>query len=561
MSVQHAVLDPSLRCQRDTSLAQPAGAERSTASGADLLQMALGPEAARDLGAVSRPADAARSSGSSLCLVAESASQKIFTTRPDGAANYLNAPWSEFTGMPVEHMLGWGWMQFIHADDLSETVRRWRHSVDAVEPFEFEHRIRRADGNYRWHTTRAFALRDGERDVALWIGWSMDIDDQKVARADLEEEHRAHDEVLAVLGHELRNFLAPISNALELMRLADPQPRPEVLNAQGMIDRHVQSLERLVDDLLDVSRIGAGKIVLRKQHLDLSQVVRHAVESSRSIMEAGNHPLEVILPEEALDVDVDAMRLGQVVLNLLNNAAKYTPEGGRIRLAAAREHGQATIRVRDSGVGIPADMLSKVFDLFVQEPRSLDRAQAGLGLGLHLVRLFTEMHGGAVEARSAGVGHGTEFIVRLPLSMHRQEFDVPRPRGQTECSPTVAHDILVVDDARDAAYVLGELLRALGQRVRVSRDGPSALAALGERKPDLVFSDISMPGMDGYELAERILAMPGFENVTLVALTGYAQENDKLRGREAGFRDYLAKPVSLQALRQLLASLPASRNP
>jgi CheY-like chemotaxis protein/anti-sigma regulatory factor (Ser/Thr protein kinase) len=324
-----------------------------------------------------------------------------------------------------------------------------------------------------------------------------------------------------------------------------------------MIDRQVGHMVRLVDDLLDVSRISRGKIDLRCEPVELAGVVASAVESSRPLIEARRHDLQVDLPAGPVRVRGDLTRLAQVILNLLNNSAKYTPEGGHIRLAVGTEDHQAVVRVRDDGVGIAPELLPKVFDLFTQAERTLDRSQGGLGIGLTLVKKLTDMHGGTVEADSAGSGRGSEFVLRLPLLS--QEADVTERNGHGGALPrcqSAARRILVVDDNKDAADSLAMLLNVLGNDVRTAGDGRRAVEVAGEYRPDLVFLDIGLPGMDGYAVARRLRALPALGGSVLVAVTGYGSRGDRQRSEEAGFYDHMVKPVEFAALEELLTALP-----
>ncbi len=387
-----------------------------------------------------------------------------------------------------------------------------------------------------------------------------DISARKQAEAALREADRRKDEFLATLAHELRNPLAPVRNALHLMQLAGQDPEA-VEQARQMIERQVEHLVRLVDDLLDVGRITRGKINLQKEPVDLADVIARAVESSRPLIDARRHNLEVTLPKTPLTVEGDPVRLAQVFLNLLNNAAKYTPEGGKIWLTAERASGgcqppgNAMVRVRDTGMGIPREMLPKVFDLFTQAERTLDRSEGGLGIGLTLVRRLTEMHGGSVEAFSAGPGQGSEFVVRLPLLTAVPP--APEPEEPVELpgrtGPVPPRRILVVDDNQDSAESLAMLLRLFGNDVRTAHDGHLALAVAEAYRPDVVLLDIGLPGINGYDMARAIRKMPALDQAVLVALTGYGAEEDRRRSREAGFDAHLVKPVDLGTLQELLA--------
>ncbi len=373
----------------------------------------------------------------------------------------------------------------------------------------------------------------------------------------IREADRRKDEFLAMLAHELRNPLAPISNAVEIMRLRGPE-HSELHWARDVIARQVQHLVRLVDDLLDVSRITRGKIRLKLEPIDLAAAVSNAVETSRPLIEGRRHRFVVDMPAESIWVKADPARLAQVLANLLNNAAKYTEEEGSIRLSVARDGGQAVVRVRDSGVGIPPEMLAGIFDLFTQVDRSLDRAQGGLGIGLTLVQRLVQMHGGSVEAQSDGLGRGSEFVVRIPMLT---AFQPPRPATSppAERASAAGHlRILVVDDNADAAVSLSMLLRLDGHEVHMIHSGPAALDAVRKLRPDVVMLDIGLPEMDGYEVARRLRAEQGGADLSLVAVTGYGQDEDQRRCRTAGFDHHLVKPVDPQALSRLLTSMPAT---
>ena len=370
---------------------------------------------------------------------------------------------------------------------------------------------------------------------------------------ELAEDARRKDEFLAVLAHELRNPLAPVRNALQVMRLGS-HDAGLVEQMRAMAERQVGYMTRLVDDLLDLSRISRGLIRLLKESLDVARPVQQAVEGVQPLVRERGLTLSVSLPPEPVSVEADPTRLQQVVGNLLTNAAKYTDPGGTILLTARQEGEELLLRVRDTGIGIAADMLPKIFDLFVQAERRLDRSHGGLGIGLTLVRRLVEMHGGTVTAQSEGPGKGSEFVVRLPALDEARKKELLRPPPEQEQpAPSPSRRILAVDDNVDAAESLALLLRLEGHEVRTAYDGPAALAAVQADRPDVVSLDLGMPGMDGYAVARRLRALPGLEDVLLVALTGWAQEEDRRRCYEAGFDGHLPKPVELNALRQFLA--------
>ena len=370
----------------------------------------------------------------------------------------------------------------------------------------------------------------------------------------LRDADRKKDEFLALLAHELRNPLAPIRNAVEFLRLKGPSD-PELQEARDMIERQIVHMVRLVDDLLDVSRITRGKVELHIERLDLARIIQTALETSRPLVEASKQELFVDLPTEPLAIECDLTRLAQVVSNLINNSAKYTREGGRIWLSARKDHHWAEISVRDNGLGIPSNMLPQVFEMFTQVDRTLGRSHGGLGIGLTVVRRLVEMHGGTVEARSEGLDKGSEFVVRLPLSTEPPDdsagvADKDRPRRSS-----TARRILVVDDNLDSAQSLAMVLRVSGHDVRLAHDGPGALQLSREFRPELVLLDIGLPGMDGYEVARRMRQMPETIGAMLVAQTGWGQEEDRRRSRAAGFHDHLIKPLDPGDLQSLLERL------
>jgi signal transduction histidine kinase/ActR/RegA family two-component response regulator len=368
----------------------------------------------------------------------------------------------------------------------------------------------------------------------------------------LRASDRRKDDFLAVLAHELRNPLAPIRNAIQLLRLRGTDANT-VAQASEMMERQFGLLVRLVDDLMEVSRVSRGKIDLRRQPIDVGIVVRSAVEASRPLIEAASHALETDLPASPLVIEADPARLAQVLANLLNNAAKYTKPGGRIWLSVRREGAEAVLSVRDTGIGIPPDMLSRVFDMFTQIDPSKSRHQGGLGIGLTLVKQLVEMHGGTVEARSEGQDRGTEFVVRLPATVAAD----PAKNDGRPAQLLPKHRLLVVDDNVDSADSLGLLLRTLGADVRVAYDGESALGMLDGFRPDAILLDLGMPGMDGHEVARRVRERPGHRDALLVALTGFGRDADLQRTRASGFDEHCVKPVELARLKQVLSTLDA----
>ena len=367
----------------------------------------------------------------------------------------------------------------------------------------------------------------------------------------LREQDKRKDEFLATLAHELRNPLAPVRTGLEILKVAGDGEQAKT--ARDMMERQLGHMVRLVDDLMDVSRVSRGQMELKPEKLTIQVVLDMAFETSRPLVEGGRHELSISLPKEALHVIADLTRLAQMFSNLINNAAKYTPEGGRIDLCADRDGEHVVVRVTDTGVGIPQEMLSKVFDLFTQVGQTLDRSQGGLGIGLSLVRRLAEMHGGTVGADSPGPGLGSTFTVRLPLAP--AESDEPENLNEsTEPAENVVslQRVLVVDDNVDGAESLAMLLQLFGHETRTVHTGPDALTAVRDFLPDVVFLDIGLPGMNGYEVAKRLRQDAGLVTPMLVALTGWGSEDDRRRAREAGFDGHLTKPVDPATVREIL---------
>ena len=485
--------------------------------------------------------------------MADNAPVMVWVTEPDGRCSFLSKSWYDFTGQAPDTGLGMGWLSAVHPDDQPATQSTFLDANEGRAAFRQEYRLRDKDGQYHWTLDTAAPRYAPDGSFLGFIGSVIDISERKRAEDALLEADRRKDEFLATLAHELRNPLAPIRNSLHVLRLA-PTQGATAERLHGMMERQVNHMVRLVDDLLEVSRITRGKIELRRERVELAAVVRAAVETSTPLIDAGRHELEVELPEQALALEADPVRLAQVLGNLLNNAAKYTRRGGQIRLTARRRGGEVEISVRDNGVGIPDEMLPKVFDLFTQVDRTLSSAQGGLGIGLTLVRRIVELHGGRVEARSGGANAGSEFVVVLPLAGDPQSSEEANGDDAGVPGELAARRVLVVDDNRDAAESLGILLRFLGAEVQVANDGLSALAQLREFRPSAVLLDIGMPGMDGYEVAARIRALPDFRGVLLIALTGWGQADDRQRSRDAGFDHHLVKPVDVPVLQGLLQS-------
>lgn len=402
----------------------------------------------------------------------------------------------------------------------------------------------------------ALPLFDDLRRVRGALGVFVDITERKRHEAALSEADRRKDEFLAMLAHELRNPLAPIRTAAEILKIVD-SPDPNHRWAREVIERQTQHLARLVDDLLDVSRITRGKVTLRRERVSLETVVHRAVETNRPLLDERRHQLTISLPAPPVLVEGDPTRLVQVVGNLVNNAAKYTDEGGRIAVSVARDGAAAVIRVRDSGIGIAPELLPSMFDVFTQSSQALDRSQGGLGIGLTLARQLVELHGGSVEGRSDGPGQGSEFIIRLPALPEQVEANAMPVGDGRAAGAARALRVVVVEDHVDSAEMMAFVLRLGGHQVEIAASGTAALEVVPRFGPHVVLCDIGLPGMDGYELAARLGDWSRASGATLIALTGYGRDEDRRRAAAAGFKHHLAKPVEPRALEDLLAALGA----
>ena len=427
----------------------------------------------------------------------------------------------------------------LHPHDEPVLAAAVANSIMTHEDYTVEFRFRHASGEWRWMEGRGRAMYDADGKPTLLYGLGIDIS----ARKQIEDELRRLNEELS-LAHELRNPLAPITNAIEILRLKDPADA-EIRWTRDVIDRQVRQMTRLVDELLDVARITSGKIILRVERVALASVVQGAMEAARPFVEASGHELMATLPSSPVWLNADPTRLTQVLLNLLNNAAKYTPRGGRVVIEASAFDDDAVVRVRDNGIGIPEEHLSGIFEMFSQVEPALERSQGGLGIGLALARGLVELHGGSIEARSSGAGQGSEFVVRLPRAK-AQGMDVVGSLQDARAVPNLR--VLVVDDNCDAAESLAMMLSLTGHEVATAHDGESALAEAARFAPEAVLLDIGMPGMNGYDVAQRLRELPHGKHVLLVALTGWGQEDDKRRAMEAGFDHHLTKPVDAASL-------------
>ena len=481
----------------------------------------------------------------------------------DGVPFFVNRAGLKMVGLDdIEQARRTPVASFFFPEDQHRVMHEFFPSVLQNGHGEIEIRFRHfKTGDARWMAYKVLSLPGVDGRPVAFATVSQDIterkrleDDLRRVAEELSDADRRKNEFLAMLAHELRNPLAPISSAVRALSLGGGDGTA-VHSASEMLERQVGQIVRLVDDLLDVSRISRGKIVLRTERVELSRIISQAVEATRALYRSMNHELALTLPPEPVYLDADPTRLAQVVGNLLNNACKFTESGGRISLAVEREGTQVVIRVKDNGVGIAADDLPRIFEMFTQIDSSLERSPTGLGIGLTLVKTLVEMHGGTVEAHSAGPGRGSEFVVRLPMLL--EEPGPPPARHVVEPSSAVRRRVLIVDDNKDAAEWLATLLNLSGHETHVAHDGADAMKAAERILPDVVLLDIGLPRVDGYEVCRRIRQQPWGKRLVIVALTGWGQEEDRQKSREAGFNTHLIKPVDEHVIANVLASLPS----
>ncbi|MDP9088253.1 MAG: PAS domain-containing protein [Pseudomonadota bacterium] len=473
-----------------------------------------------------------------------------------GAIFWYNSRWYEYTGTTPEQMKGWGWQAVHDPRVLAEVLEKWRASIATGTRFEMVFPLKSSSGDYRPFLTRVIPSCDATGKIIRWFGTNTDISPQLAAETALREADRRKDEFLATLAHELRNPLAPVRNASKVLRASGAVAKTRDW-ATTIIDRQVNRMATLLDDLLDVSKITRGQLTLHKQRVALSSVIDTSLEVARPLMDARQHTVQVSLPEDPIEIEVDPLRLSQVLSNLLCNAAKYTESGGTIRLSARQDKSGLSISVKDSGVGIAAESLESIFDMFSQVKGSIDRSEGGLGIGLSLVRGLIELHGGKVRALSEGIGRGSEFMIWLPvISPRTSEIENVLPPGGSQ--PTEPRRILVVDDNEDAAQSLGVLLELSGHEVFFAQDGEQALATAQELRPHIVLLDIGLPKLNGYAVAQAIRKEPWGEHLVLIALTGWGHDDDKRRALDAGFNFHLTKPVDPEQIGALISEQPTA---
>ena len=517
--------------------------------------------------------EALRESEERFRTLADNISQFAWIADAQGRFYWYNQRWYDYTATTLEQMQGWGWKAVLHPEHVDRVVRRIQDSWDTGEAWEDTFPLRGRDGEYRWFLSRARPIRDGQGNVLRWFGTNTDVTEQRELASlirqqaeQLADESRRKDEFLAMLSHELRNPLAPIRSAVHLLKLQERGSENAIQRqAREIIERQVNNMTKLINDLLEVSRVVNGRIKLNLIILDLGQVLKHAVETVTPLIEQHKHELLLHRCDEPIWAFADATRMEEVFINLLNNAAKYTPDGGRIELwcEGISDDKFAQVRIRDNGMGIEPKHLPHVFDLFTQADRSLARSAGGLGIGLSLAHRLVELHSGTVEAHSPPVGSevGSEFIVKLPraaapiaVATLLPDEPAPDPGGMR---------VLVVDDNIDLVMMLSSALRKKGYAVQVSYTGPDGLQIARQWRPDVVLLDIGLPGLDGYDVARRLRTMPlgevdGGETFRgrIIAVTGYGRDIDIARAGEAGFDAHLVKPFEFDELEKLMTSVP-----
>ncbi|MDB5823295.1 MAG: hybrid sensor histidine kinase/response regulator [Herminiimonas sp.] len=485
--------------------------------------------------------------------IANAMPQMVWSALPDGHHDYYNQRWYDFTGLDQTTTAADDWKNIFHPDDRARAWELWQQCLITGEQYEIQYRLRHNSGEYRWTLGRSLPIRDDTGKIIRWMGTCTDIHDQKLAEERLKEADARKDEFLAMLAHELRNPLAPIGAAAQLLQMG-ALDEARVRQTSQIIGRQVHHMTSLVDDLLDVSRVTRGLVKLDRAQIDIGHVVADAIEQVTPLIRARHQHLGLQLTPEAPLVIGDKKRLVQVIVNLLNNAAKYTREGGQLLLKTEVRDAHVLIQVTDNGIGMAPELVSRAFDLFVQAERTSDRSSGGLGLGLALVKSLVDLHRGTVSCESAGLGKGSTFTVCLPrlLALDRgTDSAAPDPSSHKSTAPL---RILVVDDNVDAASMLSMLLESSGHEVVVEYGPHAALERAKVEAPQVCILDIGLPEMDGNELAQRLRAMPQTAHSVLIAVTGYGQDSDRGQTLAAGFDHHLVKPVDTKKLLAILAS-------
>ena len=497
--------------------------------------------------------EALRESEQRFRMMADNLPLIIWLHDAEGRQSFVNQTFCDYFQVDRQEMRDQRWQMLTHPEDGPRYIQAFLHSVRGRTRFHAEVRVKQhPDGEWRWLESWGQPRFDEHGEYLGHVGTSADVTERKQAEAALYQANRRKDEFLAILAHELRNPLAPLRSGLELLQLVENEPAVAV-QARTMMERQFAHLVRLIDDLLDVSRISRGRITLRRERVLLDRVLENVVESARPLMARESHDLKVQLPGEPLALDADAARLQQIFINLLDNAAKFTQGGGHIRLSATRHGDEVVVTVSDDGIGIDPGRLSEIFELFTQVDQSLEKMRNGLGIGLSLAKGLVELHGGSIQVHSDGPGRGSEFVVRLPLSPGTAAAQSTET-GADAGGGGHKRRVLVVDDNVDAATSLAMLLRVMGHDTRTAHDGLEGLAVAEEFRPEVVLLDLGMPRLNGYDTARRLRADAWGRELLLGALTGWGQEENRRQSREAGFDLHLVKPVEPAVLARVLAT-------
>ena len=495
---------------------------------------------------------ALRESEGRFRVLCTSAPVAILQLDATGHCVYVSPLWLATTGQPAEAALGVGWAEAIGPGAAENVMASWQSANIEGRAWAHEEAItRRTDGEKRWLSVKSSPILSDQGRSVGHVGIVEDVTARKLTEEQLIQADRKKDEFLAMLGHELRNPLAAIGNAVLVARTPGLESRRDW--SLDVIKRQVEQLSKLIDDLMDVSRVRLGKIELRRDHIDFVQVLSRAVDAIQPLVDERRQQIEIDLPDQSLGVIADPTRLEQIFVNLLSNASKYSPEQSRIHVSVRADATGIVTRVRDEGVGLEPGMAGRIFDLFVQAQTSLDRAKGGLGIGLSLARRLVDLHGGSIVARSEGLGRGSEFIVTLPMAGPLTPVSAGDSSSALASEPQPETKVLVVDDNVDAANALSLLLETQGFRVAVAHDGGDALKRADEVQPHIVLMDLGLPVLDGYQVASQLRARPNGSAVTLVAVSGYGPDQNPERASEAGFDHHLVKPIDCVALLALLA--------
>jgi PAS domain S-box-containing protein len=505
---------------------------------------------------------ALRQSEARIRRIADSAPVLIWETDLDGLT-FANQSYQDFFGRSFDELKGMGWVNFLHPDDLQAAMEVYKEVYARPVARDVQLRLRRHDGEYRWLLSSGFPHFDEEGKFVGFVGSSSDVtglkqseETQRHLADELSRADRQKDAFLALLAHELRNPLAPLLSGIEMLELTPNDPAA-LEHARTMMARQLRHMVRLIDDLLDVSRIATNKVQVRQSRVALAEIVATAVETARPVITAASHELAVSLPAEPVTLYADLTRMAQVISNLLINSAKYTPPGGNISVTGRVRGDRVLIEVKDDGIGIPRESLASIFNLFTQVDQSIERSTGGLGIGLALVKGLVELHGGTVVAESPGPNAGSTFTVTLPLLA---TSEAPSQGGSrtTVVRITPKHRILVVDDHPDAALGMAAVLKRRGHQVAVAHNGASAIRTAESSQPDVILMDIGMPGMNGYDTTRKIRATDWGRSIFIIAVTGWGQETDRAHSQEAGCNAHLVKPVHLPELEELLTRVPSA---